>query len=357
MKPLSYEARMREKANALRERGHARILAVESSCDETAIAIVEDGRIERANAIASQIDVHALYGGVVPEIASRMHVEAIDPLLEMALEEAGCTLEDVDAIAVTYGPGLVGALLTGVSWAKALAYARDLPLIPVNHIEGHVSANYVAHPELTPPFVCLVASGGHSHIVAVDHYGSYRLLGQTTDDAAGEAFDKVARVLDIPYPGGPLLDRLADEGDDRASKFPRPHTEGKYDFSFSGLKTAVINQAHNLRQQGQEIVAKDFAASFRRSVVDLLVDKTLLAARDAGATQLAVAGGVAANSLLRRELVRRGEAAGLRVFLPPKRLCTDNAVMIGAAGFYSLMAGELAQLRLNALPSLRMFEN
>ena len=357
MKPLSYEARMREKADALRQKGHARILAVESSCDETAIAIVDDGRIERANAIASQIDVHALYGGVVPEIASRMHVEAIDPLLEMALEQANCTLDEIDAIAVTYGPGLVGALLTGVSWAKALAYARDLPLIPVNHIEGHVSANYVAHPDLEPPFVCLVASGGHSHIVAVEHYGSYRLLGQTTDDAAGEAFDKVARVLSIPYPGGPLLDRLADEGDDHAYKFPRPHTEGKYDFSFSGLKTAVINQAHNLRQQGLEIDAKDFAASFRRSVVDLLVDKTLLAARDAGAAQLAVAGGVAANSLLRRELVRRGEAAGLQVFLPPKRLCTDNAVMIGAAGFYSLMAGELAQLSLNALPSLRMFEN
>ena len=357
MIPLSYEARMREKADALRQKGHARILAVESSCDETAIAIVDDGRIERANAIASQIDVHALYGGVVPEIASRMHVEAIDPLLEMALEEAGCTLEDVDAIAVTYGPGLVGALLTGVSWAKALAYARDLPLISVNHIEGHVSANYVAHPELTPPFVCLVASGGHSHIVAVDHYGSYSLLGQTTDDAAGEAFDKVARVLSIPYPGGPLLDRLADEGDDHAYKFPRPHTEGRYDFSFSGLKTAVINQAHNLRQQGLEIDAKDFAASFRRSVVDLLVDKTLLAARDTGAKKLTVAGGVAANSLLRSELVRRGEKAGLQVFVPPKRLCTDNAVMIGAAGFYRLMAGELARLDLNALPSLRMFDN
>ena len=355
MKPLSYDQRMREKAQALRERGHARILAVESSCDETAIAIVEDGRIECANAIASQIDTHALYGGVVPEIASRMHVEAIDPLLERALEEAGCTLEDIDAIAVTYGPGLVGALLTGVSWAKSLAYARDLPLIPVNHIEGHVSANYIAHPDLEPPFVCLVASGGHSHIVSVEHYGQYKLIGQTTDDAAGEAFDKVARVLCIPYPGGPLLDKLADEGNDQAYKFPRPHTEGKYDFSFSGLKTAVINQAHHLRQSGQEIDAKDFSASFRRSVVDLLVDKTLMAARDIGAEKLTVAGGVAANSLLRSELERRGTKAGLRVFIPPKRLCTDNAVMIGAAGFYSLMAGACGTLDLNALPSLRMF--
>ena len=309
----------------------------------------------RANAIATQIDVHALYGGVVPEIASRMHVEAIDPLLDEALRQAGLTLDEIDAVAVTYGPGLVGALLTGVSWAKGLAYAAEKPLIPVNHIEGHVSANYVAHPDLEPPFVCLVASGGHSHIVSVNHYGSYELLGGTTDDAAGEAFDKVARVLNIPYPGGPLLDRLADEGDDHAYKFPRPHTEGKYDFSFSGLKTAVINQAHHLRQQGVEINAKDWAASFRRSVVDLLVDKTLSAALDTGAKRVAVAGGVAANSLLRAELARRGEKAGLQVFIPPKRLCTDNAVMIGSAGFYRLMAGELAALDLNALPSLNMF--
>ena len=327
---------------------------MESSCDETAVAVVRNGREQLANAIASQIDTHALYGGVVPEIASRMHVEAIDPLLELALGEAGVTLEDIDAVAVTYGPGLVGALLTGVSWAKALAYALDKPLIPVNHIEGHVSANYIAHPDLEPPFVCLVASGGHSHILNVSRYGHYQLLGQTTDDAAGEAFDKVARVLDIPYPGGPLLDRLADEGDDRAYRFPHPHTQGKYDFSFSGLKTAVINQAHHLRQQGAEIDAAGFAASFRRSVVDLLVDKTLAAARDTGARQVAVAGGVAANSLLRRELARRGEKAGFRVFIPPKNLCTDNAVMIGAAAFYRLMAGEVADLSLNAVPALRM---
>ena len=352
----NYESRMRAKADALRARGSAVILSVESSCDETAVAVVENGRIERANAIATQIDVHALYGGVVPEIASRMHVEAIDPLLDEALRQAGLTLDEIDAVAVTYGPGLVGALLTGVSWAKGLAYAAEKPLIPVNHIEGHVSANYVAHPDLEPPFVCLVASGGHSHIVSVNHYGAYELLGGTTDDAAGEAFDKVARVLNIPYPGGPLLDRLADEGDDHAYKFPRPHTEGKYDFSFSGLKTAVINQAHHLRQQGVEINAKDWAASFRRSVVDLLVDKTLSAALDMGAKRVAVAGGVAANSLLRAELARRGEKAGLQVFIPPKRLCTDNAVMIGSAGFYRLMAGELAALDLNALPSLNMFD-
>jgi len=226
----------------------------------------------------------------------------------------------------------------------------------VNHIEGHVSANYIAHPDLEPPFVCLVASGGHSHILNVTRYGEYELLGQTTDDAAGEAFDKVARVLEIPYPGGPLLDKLANTGDDRAYKFPHPHTQGKYDFSFSGLKTAVINQAHNLRQQGIEINAANFAASFRRSVVDLLVDKTVAAARDTGARRLAVAGGVAANSLLRSELQRRGEKAGMQVFIPPKNLCTDNAVMIGSAAFYRLMAGEVAGLDLNAVPALRMIQ-
>ena len=353
---MNYEQSARAQTERLMADGHATILAIESSCDETAAAIVRDGRQVISSVISSQIPLHAMYGGVVPEIASRAHVESVDPVVDEALKKAGMTLSDVDAVAVTYGPGLVGALLIGVSAAKALAYAAGKPLVPVNHIEGHVSANYVAHPDLEPPFVCLVASGGHSHIVRVEDYGVYTLLGQTMDDAAGEAFDKAARVLGLPYPGGPLLDKLADTGDDHAYKFPRPHTEGKYDFSFSGLKTAVINQAHNLRQMGKDIVAKDFAASFRRSVVDLLVDKTLLAAADTGASRVAVAGGVAANSLLRAELQRRGEAAGLQVYMPPKRLCTDNAVMIGSAGFYSLMAGKLAGLDLNALPSLQMFQ-
>ncbi len=327
-----------------------RILAVESSCDETAMAVVEDGRRVLSQAIASQIDIHALYGGVVPEIASREHVLALDPLLDQVLPQG----ETVDAVAVTFGPGLVGALLTGVSWAKGFAYARGLPLIPVNHIEGHVSANYIAHPSLEPPFVCLVASGGHSHIVRVDDYGSYTLLGQTTDDAAGEAFDKAARVIGIPYPGGPLLDKLAEQGDEHAYHFPKAHVKGKYDYSFSGVKTAVINETHRLKQMGQEIRREDFAASFRRAVVDMLVEKAVAAAVDSGAGKLALSGGVAANQLLRREARERGERAGLAVYMPPVSLCTDNAAMIGSAAYYRYLKGELAPLSLNAQPSLRL---
>jgi len=326
-----------------------RILAVESSCDETAMAVVEDGRKVISEAISSQIDIHALYGGVVPEIASRNHVLALDPLLDEVLS-AGQT---VDAVAVTYGPGLVGALLTGVSWAKGYAYAKGLPLVPVNHIEGHVSANYLAHPDLEPPFVCLVASGGHSHIVRVDAYGQYTLIGQTTDDAAGEAFDKAARVIGIPYPGGPLLDKLAESGNDQAYHFPKARVQGKYDYSFSGVKTAVINETHRLKQNGEEINREDFAASFRRAVVDMLVEKAVSAAVDSGVGKLAVSGGVAANQLLRRELERCGKAAGLKVYMPPVRLCTDNAAMIGSAAYYRYLRGERAGLDLNAQPALR----
>ncbi len=351
---MLYSERMRLKADELKQRGHAVILAVESSCDETAVAIVRDGRELLSNEIATQIDIHALYGGVVPEIASRSHVEALDPLCDKAFEDAGITADGIDAVAVTCGPGLVGALLTGVSWAKAYAWMLDKPLIGVNHIEGHVSANYIASPDLEPPFLCLVASGGHSHIVYVDGYGSYSLIGQTTDDAAGEAFDKAARALKIPYPGGPLLDKLAETGNDRAYTFPKPHTAGKYDLSFSGLKTAVVNLTHTLEQQGKSYVPEDFAASFRKAVVDCLVEKTMLAARDTGAHTVALAGGVAANRLLRREMEREASLMGLKFYMPPVTLCTDNAAMIGSAAYYRLMKGELAQLDLNAQPSLRL---
>ena len=347
----SYETRMRQKADALIRYGHAIILAVESSCDETAVAVVADGRAVLSSEIASQIAKHAQFGGVVPEIASRMHVEALDALADRALRRANVDPGDIDAVAVTNGPGLVGALLTGLSWAKSYAYARDLPLVAVNHIEGHVSANYVAHPWLEPPFVCLVASGGHSHISLVRDYGQYETLGRTLDDAAGEAFDKVARVLSLPYPGGPLLDRLAETGDDRAYTFPKPKLDEPYDFSFSGVKTAVIQMAHNLRQRGEDIRAADFAASFRRAVVEELTGKAVAAARAAGVKKIAAAGGVASNLLLRRELTRRGEAAGMAVFLPPPILCTDNAAMIGSAAFYRLMRGEIAPLDVNAQPN------
>ncbi|MBQ6645533.1 MAG: tRNA (adenosine(37)-N6)-threonylcarbamoyltransferase complex transferase subunit TsaD [Clostridia bacterium] len=353
---MGYREIALEKAKKLTENGHAVILSVESSCDETAIAIVRDGREVLSDEIASQVDIHALYGGVVPEIASRMHVEALSELYKRALINSKLSASDIDAIAVTFGPGLVGALLTGVSFAKALAYGLNLPLIPVNHIEGHVSANFVAHKELEPPFLCLVASGGHSHIVNVKHYGSYELIGRTVDDAAGEAFDKVARVLELPYPGGPLLDKLAEMGNPERYKFPSVHTENKYDFSFSGLKTAVINQAHTIRQTGGTIDAADWAASFRKAVVDTLLNKTFMAAEEYKSDKIALAGGVASNILLRREAQRRASERGMQLFAPPLRLCTDNAVMIGSAGFYRLMNGGTADLSLNAEPSIKLIE-
>ena len=339
---------------ALREKEQVRILALESSCDETAAAVIENGRRILSNVVFSQIDLHALYGGVVPEIASRAHVEACDRVVDQALGQAGMTLQEVDACAVTYGPGLVGALLTGVSCMKGLSYAAGKPLIPVNHIEGHVSANYLTYPELQPPFVCLVVSGGHSHLVEVRDYGEYRLLGQTMDDAAGEAFDKAARVLGLPYPGGPTLDKLAEEGNPHAMTLPTPHPEGRYDYSFSGLKTAFLNAAHKMTQRGEELPRADMAASFRWAVVSSLTEKAVLAAKETHAKALAMAGGVSANRLLRRMMQEKCDAAGIPLYMPRLDLCTDNAAMIGSAAYYRLRKGELAELTLNAVPGLRL---
>lgn len=339
---------------ALREKEQVRILALESSCDETAAAVIENGRRILSNVVFSQIDLHALYGGVVPEIASRAHVEACDRVVDQALEQAGLTLQEVDACAVTYGPGLVGALLTGVSCMKGLSYAAGKPLIPVNHIEGHVSANYLTYPELEPPFVCLVVSGGHSHLVEVRDYGEYRLLGQTMDDAAGEAFDKAARVLGLPYPGGPTLDKLAEEGNPHAMTLPTPHPEGRYDYSFSGLKTAFLNAAHKMTQRREELPRADMAASFRWAVVSSLTEKAVLAAKETHAKALAMAGGVSANRLLRRMMQEKCDAAGIPLYMPRLDLCTDNAAMIGSAAYYRLRKGELAELTLNAVPGLRL---
>ena len=351
----AYEERARERARAFAQGGHALILGIESSCDETAFSVVRDGREELGSSLYSQIASHRPFGGVVPEIASRMHVSALDALLDEALKNAGVSLRDIDAVAVTYGPGLVGALLTGVSYAKALAYAADKPLVPVNHIEGHVSANYVVHPDMEPPFVCLVASGGHSHIVYVSEYGKYRLLGRTLDDAAGEAFDKVARVLGLPYPGGPALDALAEGGDPARYRFPKPEVGDGCDFSFSGLKTAAINALHRARQAGEEIDEKDFAASFRECVAQALARRAVKGALLSGADALAAAGGVAANSRLRSCLAEEAERHGMRLYLPPVKLCTDNAVMVASAGYFALMRGAAAPLSLNARPSIDMF--
>ncbi len=351
---MTYESACREKVKALKAQNTVRILALETSCDETAASIVENGRTVISNVVFSQIDLHALYGGVVPEIASRAHVEACDRVIDEALAQAGMAFSQIGALAVTHGPGLVGALLTGVSCMKGLAYALNLPLIPVNHIEGHVSANYLSHPDLKPPFLCLVVSGGHSHLIEIQDYGVYRLLGQTQDDAAGEAFDKAARILDLPYPGGPRLDKLAEEGAPSAFALPKPKPDGRYDYSFSGLKTAFINEAHKLNQQGKPLPKADMAASFRMAVVSSLCEKALLAARDTKAAALALAGGVSANSLLRRMMQEQCDTAGIPLYMPKLSLCTDNAAMIASAAYYRLMRGDIGDLTLNAQPALRL---
>ncbi len=331
------------------------ILAVETSCDETSAAVVVNGRSIRSNIISSQIDIHKKYGGVVPEIASRKHVELIMPVIGQALEDASVTLDRIDAIAVTYGPGLAGALLVGLSAAKALAFAMDKPLVGVHHIEGHIAANYLENEMLEPPFVCLVASGGHSHIVYVADYHRFEIMGQTRDDAAGEAFDKTARALGLGYPGGPLIDAEAKKGDSSAVEFPRVHfSDGSLDFSFSGLKTAVLNYLNISAQKGQSIDIPNVCASFQQAVVDVLVHNTVRAAELKGVRQIALAGGVAANSQLRREMKDAAEKAGMSMYFPRPIFCTDNAAMIGAAAYYEFIRGNTAGLDLNAVPGLKL---
>lgn len=328
------------------------ILGIESSCDETAAAIVKDGREVLSDVIYSQADIHSKYGGVVPEIASRRHIEKVLYVIDKALSDANLTKDDIDAIAVTSGPGLVGALLVGVSAAKALSMAWGKPLIPVNHIKGHISANYVAFKELKPPFICLVASGGHSHIVHVKDYTKMSVLGATRDDAAGEAFDKVARVIGLGYPGGPKVDLAAKEGNPDAFNFPRAKSGD--DFSFSGLKTAVINTVHQMEQKGEEIPVCHIAASFQKAVVEVLVDKTVTQAKKTGIDKICLAGGVASNSLLRSEFEKAAKGNDLMLYYPPLRLCTDNAVMIGSAGYFAYKDGNIASLDLNAYPALSL---
>lgn len=329
------------------------ILAIESSCDETAAAVVRDGRTLLSDRIASQADEHRLYGGVVPEIASRRHTEAISMVVREALEQAGITLSDIDGIAVTYAPGLIGALLVGVNFAKGLAQAAGLPLIPVHHLRAHIAANYLVHPDLKPPFLCLVVSGGHSHIVRVEDYTTFTVLGRTRDDAAGECFDKAARAMGMPYPGGVHLDRAAQLGNPHAFPLPRPHVDGSpCDFSFSGLKTAVINLLHKADQRGETVDTNDLSASFQYTVCDLLSANFLKAARQTGDTTLVLAGGVSANSGLRSTMERLCAENGFRLYVPPLSLCGDNAAMVGAQGYYEYLAGHVAGPDLNAVATM-----
>ncbi|HRX57598.1 MAG TPA: tRNA (adenosine(37)-N6)-threonylcarbamoyltransferase complex transferase subunit TsaD [Eubacteriales bacterium] len=351
-----YDRRAGEKLAALKRGQAAKVLAIETSCDETAAAVVENGRRVLSSAVHTQIPLHVPYGGVVPEIASRSHVQKIGPVVQRALEQAGMSLAQMDAVAVTNGPGLVGALLVGLSYAKGLAYAAGLPFLGVHHIASHIAANYLTYAELEPPFTCLVVSGGHSHIIAVEAYDRYRLIGRTRDDAAGEAFDKVARVLDLPYPGGPNLEKLALSGDPMKYTFHSAFNEGDgFDFSFSGIKTAVVNRLHNARQTGEKIDPADLAASFQRTVVDILTEKAVRAAlleRGKTGGKLALAGGVSANKALRGALEKRSAEAGVAFYCPAFEYCTDNAAMVGAAAYGKLREGCVDDFSLNAIPYL-----
>lgn len=331
------------------------ILAIESSCDETAAAVIKNGRYVCSNVIFSQIELHKLYGGVVPEIASRKHIEKVNQVIREALEEASMTLQDIDAIAVTYGPGLVGALLVGVAEAKAIAYAANKPLVGVHHIEGHIAANYIEHLDLEPPFMCLVVSGGHTHLVKVVDYDKFEILGKTRDDAAGEAFDKVARAIGLGYPGGPKIDALAKEGNRDAIAFPRAKVDGnEYDFSFSGLKSSVLNYLNQCEMKQIEVNRADVAASFQYAVIDVLTTHAIHAVKESGMNKLAIAGGVASNSSLRKNLQEACEKEGIQFYHPSPIYCTDNAAMIGVAGYYAFRNGVRHGLDLNAVPNLKI---
>lgn len=333
------------------------ILAIESSCDETAAAVVKNGREVLSNVIFSQIDLHTVYGGVVPEIASRKHIEKINQVIEEALKKADVTLDDITAIAVTYGPGLVGALLVGVSAAKAISFATGKPLVGVHHIEGHISANFIENKELAPPFVCLVVSGGHSHLVLVKDYGEYEIIGRTRDDAAGEAFDKVARAIGLGYPGGPKIDKVSKEGNPDAVHFPRAKVgENEYDFSFSGLKSAVLNYLNSCQMKGEEICQADIAASFQKAVIEVLVGHAMHAVKEYDCKKFAIAGGVASNSSLRAAFEQECAKAGIEFFHPSPIYCTDNAAMIGTAGYYEYIKGVRSGMDLNAVPNLKLGE-
>lgn len=331
------------------------VLGIESSCDETAASVVKNGREVLSNIILSQIDIHKKFGGVVPEVASRKHVEAISNVVKDAMDKAGITYDDIDVVAATYGPGLVGALLVGLSCAKGIAYSINKPFVGVNHIEGHISANYIANKDLIPPFLCLVVSGGHTHLVKVSDYGEYEILGRTRDDAAGEAFDKVARAIGLPYPGGPVIDKIAKNGDRFAIAFPRAYLEeGSLDFSFSGLKSSVLNYLNKAKMKGIEVNKEDVAASFQQAVIEVLVEKSIKAVKDNSFHKLCIAGGVAANSALRNELEKRCKKENIEFLYPPIILCTDNAAMIACAGYYEYLKGNISKLSLNAVPGLKL---